>query len=150
MIKRFTFIFVTLFIFSLLVSIYQIAKAKQRILETKESILAINPVSLPPSEIEKNQFHFVWEIDAPPSFKANQTTVFYSYQSSSSALLKTDSPEAVGYPEKSSDYDQGPFFLPARFDANLTFGKPGRVFYRLYARVNGNHLWTEEKSFLIK
>lgn len=150
MIKRLSIFFVVFFVFSLVVSLYQISKAKQRIRDTKESVLAINPVKLPDSEIVGNKFDFVWDIDAPPSFKANQTSVFYSYSSSSSALLKTDSPEAVGYQEKSTDYDQGPFYLPNRFSSTLTFGKPGTIYYRLYARINGNHLWTEERSFKVK
>lgn len=91
-----------------------------------------------------------WTVDTNASFKAKSITLFYSRQSTPSALLKTDSPEAVGYTNFTTGFLKGEFFLPYTFDTTLTFDMPQTIYYRAYAKVNGENLWTPEYQLLVK
>ncbi len=129
---------------------YNYALAQRRLLgarQTQFSIELINP------QIEVNAgdpSRFVWKISAPESFSAASTGIYYSYDSTPSALMKDDSPVAVNYANFTFDYATGEFRLPDTFDLNLTFDKKGIVYFRAYAKVDRDHLWTSEHQLIVK
>jgi len=91
----------------------------------------------------------MWSVQAPPDLKTDFTTIYYGQESSPSALTKFDSPQAVNYPYRLEEYTNGSFKLPDTFDAHITFDKPGIIYFRSYAKVGRDHLWSEEKSITV-
>lgn len=91
---------------------------------------------------------FNWTIQAPNTSFTSFTTIYYSPISSPSALTVKDSPQAVGYAYNLTDYINGNFSLPDTFSAAASFLK-GNIFYRAYAQVNNQHLWSKEIKLTI-
>lgn len=92
---------------------------------------------------------FVWDIDATSDRFATETNIYWGPTSSPSALSKHDSPEAVKYPNKTTDYINGKFFLPSKFDAKVSYPSPGKYWYRAYAKINGEHMWSPEYQIIV-
>lgn len=120
-------------------------QARNTFTSTKNSVLSINMQSFPASVKYSSAANFSWNISSTKDFKTNFTTIFYGYTSTPSALTIKDSPSAVGYPYLVSDYLSGTYSLPDAFNANVIFNKFGRVWFRAYAKVGEDHLWSEEK-----
>jgi hypothetical protein len=99
----------------------------------------------PPLDASANQpVDFTWNVQAPDTATTTLTTIYYGHVSSPSALTTSNSPQAVGYPYSLPDYSTGNYFLPDTFSASTSFFK-GNIFYRAYAKVGNQHLWSEEK-----
>jgi hypothetical protein len=135
-------------VFCLLVG-YNYLVAQKKISETRESPLGIYLQSYPEKVVAGQTGSFIWNIDSSPDLLTPQTTIYWGYIASPSALTQKDSPEAVGYPYHQDDYFQGSYRLPDTFDLSIKFDKPGKVYLRAYAKVGSNHLWTEERSIEI-
>lgn len=133
-----------LFVFSSLIY-FNYSKAQKALQNTKNSVVTIKFINFPTTAPVGSLVNFSWRIEAPNEFQTSYTTIFYGPVSTPSALTKQDSPEAVGYPNKVMDYIGSSFFLPDTFNLNLTFPHPGKIWYRGYAKVREDHLWTEEK-----
>lgn len=108
------------------------------------NITVINPS---PTSSDNNP-QISWRIFTPSSY-TQTTSIFYDYESSPSALLTTDSPQAAGYQFQTTDYIKGSFPLPATFISNLNLPHSGTIYYRAYTFLNDQHLWTPEFSILI-
>lgn len=129
---------------------YNYLKA-QKNLENQVSTPQITQLVSYPQELRVGEpGNFVWQVSASPDQKARSTAIFYNYDSTPSALTIKDSPSAPGYKFSTPDYKEGFFFLPDNFDVNITFTTPGRVWFRSYANILGEHLWSEEKYLDIK
>lgn len=141
---------ILLLIFAFLGLVYFNTIKNRQALVGPQTSLEIDLAS-PPTQAQVNTpVPFSWQVDTNSSFKLQSTTIYYGRQSSPSALLKTDSPDAVGYTNHSQGYLKGEFFLPYTFDTKLTFDQPQTLYYRAYARVNNDHLWTPEYQILVK
>ena len=140
-----TIFFVASFVIFLSLVYFNYSKAQTAIRQTQPSPLSISLVSIPERVKEGNSGSFIWSINASTDLNTSFTTIYWGYVSTPSALTKTDSPLAVGYSNYIPDYTKGVFKLPGSFDLSLPFTKAGRVFFRAYAHVKNNHLWTEEK-----
>lgn len=125
---------------------YNYLVAQKKIRETKPSPLGITLVSYPETVISGKMGSFIWNVDSSPDVSTSKTTIYWGYDASPSALTQKDSPEAVGYPYHLEDYFHGIFALPDTFDLNLRFNQSGKVYFRAYAKVGDNHLWTDEKT----
>lgn len=125
--------------------LFNYLKAQSAIKDTKPAPLAIELVSFPEKILAGSAGTFIWSISASPDLSTPYTTIYWGYESSPSALTKTDSPDAVRYPNSEEDYAHGNFRLPDTFDVNVVFNKPGKIWFRAYANVRGEHLWSEEK-----
>lgn len=126
-------------------------QAQKNLKATKTSVLDIIFVGDPISSTSVNTpINVKWRVTAPNSFTTPTTTIYWGYDSSPSALTKFDSPLAVGYPNAAPDYIGGRFTLPDNFDLNLSFPKVGTVFYRAFAQVGNNYLWTPERTIVVK
>ncbi len=147
--KNFT-IFLFSFLFFLSLVFYNYLIAQKKIHDTKAAPLGIELVSYPQEIAAGGTGTFIWHVNASPDQNTSQTTIFYGYSASPSALLAVDSPEAVSYPHFQDGYTEGVFSLPDTFDLGIKFEKPGTVFFRAYAKVGENHLWTDEKTLLIR
>ena len=136
-----------LLIFILLILFNQ-KKAQKAILSSKiprYKIILVNP----PAKTSANQLvEFTWNVEAPDTATTPTTTIYYSPVSSPSALTIKDSPEAVGYSYHLTDYINGSFSLPDIFSARTSFLK-GIIFYRAYAKVGSQHLWSEELKLTV-
>jgi hypothetical protein len=128
---------------------YNYLVAQRRIRETRPSPLEITLESYPETVISGKNGAFIWNIDSSPDLSTNKTTIYWGYNASPSALTQNDSPEAVGYSYHQDDYFNGIFKLPDTFDLNIKFTEPGKIYFRAYAKVGDNHLWTEEKAINI-
>lgn len=147
--KEIIFIVLSLFIFLSLVY-YNYLRAQQQISQVRETQFQI-ALTRKPEVVAKNvPVTLEWQVTAPESFAASQTILYWGYDSTPSALVKTDNPDAVRYPFSTPDYSQGYFRLPDHFDVNITFPKTGKVYYRAYARIGNDNLWTAEQSLIVQ
>lgn len=128
---------------------YNYFVAQRNIQNTQASPLSVSLASYPDSVSVGHNSTFIWDVDAPPDLSTPHTAIFWGYTASPSALTKLDSPEAVGYPFRQDDYWQGSFKLPDTFTVSIKFEKPGVVYFRAYAKVGNEHLWSEEKSLVV-
>ncbi len=125
---------------------YNYLIAQKKIKETRPAPLSIFLGSYPEIVELGQSGSFIWNIDSSPDLFTPRTTIYYGYTASPSALTTLDSPEAVGYAFHLSDYYDGIFRLPDTFEQSINFVKPGKIFFRAYAKVGNNHLWTDEKQ----
>jgi hypothetical protein len=129
---------------------FNYAGAQSAIKATKPAPLSIDLVSFPESIQMGKIGTFIWRVDASSDLSASFTTIYWGNVSTPSALTVLDSPEAVGYPNSQIDYAKGVFKLPDTFGVNILFAKPGKVWFRAYAKIRGQHLWSEEKSLEVE
>jgi len=125
---------------------YNYLLAQKKIKETRPAPLSITLESYPEIVSLGQSGSFTWKVDSSPDLSTPRTTIYYGYTATPSALTTLDSPEAVDYGNSVSDYYVGTFRLPDTFEQSIIFKKTGRIFFRAYAKVGDNHLWTEEKS----
>lgn len=128
---------------------YNYFLAQKQLAKTSPTRLSVELIALPAETTVRTPTRLSWHIEGPDNFFAEKTTLFWSYDSSPSALARTDSPEAVRYTNFLSDYTEGLFRLPDDFDVNLSFPKAGLVYLRAYAKVGDNHLWTPEAKIIV-
>ena len=138
------------FLFLLVLVYYNYSLAQKRLREARQTQFSIDLTEFPTGTSAGQSNHFAWRVDAPESFSAVKTGIYYSYDSTPSALMKGDSPEAVNYANFTFDYAAGLFQLPDTFDLDLSFNQKGVVYFRAYAQVDHDHLWTAEKQLTIK
>lgn len=125
-------------------------KAQEAMKSRQESPLSVEITSYPKVIRAGEIGNFVWRVVSAPDLSTSHTAIYWGYESSPSALTKSDSPQAVGYPDFTPDYTSGLFLLPGTFDHNIRLDKPGKVFFRAYARVGGEHLWSAEGSLIVE
>ena len=133
----------------LILVIYNYLAAQKAIRNTQPSVLQTDMVSYPESVIVGSKPIFIWNVQTPNDLTTSFTTIYWSYTSSPSALTVNDSPSAVKYANHTSDYLSGIFKLPDNFNSQLTVEKPGRIFFRSYAKVGDQNLWSKEYSFTV-
>lgn len=150
MIKRLSLYFLIFLSAVVALVYYNYTKAQENLRQAKPSLLAIELGEIPSETTVNTPVKFVWEVDASEDFTAVTTGIYYGYDSTPSATTKFDSPKALAYPDYTYDYLSGRFKLPDTFDANLSFPKPGTVYYRAYALVGADHLWTGEGNITVK
>jgi len=127
----------------LLLILFNQKKAQKEISLSKKPQYKITLINPPKKAVPGEPIEFVWDIEAPNTATTSLTTIYYGPLSSPSALTTKDSPQAVGYPNKLTDYLNGHFSLPDTFSASTSFLK-GSIFYRAYAKVGNQHLWSKE------
>lgn len=136
-----------IFVVFILVSIYYNYKSAQKaISETKASVLTTDLVTYPESIVSGKTGYFVWMVNTPNDLIATNTTIYWGYESTPSAVTVNDPPSSLGYPSMTSDYLHGQFKLPDDFDSQITFDQPGTVYFRSYAKVGDQNLWSKEYS----
>lgn len=145
--KLTTFFF--LFIIFLLLIFFNLSKAQQDIASSTTPQYNTTLLNSPTIGLANNPVNFTWNVVAPNTANTTLTTIYYGHVSTPSALTKKDSPQAVGYPYALSDYINGTFFLPDTFSASTSFLK-GIVYYRAYALVGNQHLWSSETKLVIQ
>ncbi|KKT29845.1 MAG: hypothetical protein UW41_C0014G0012 [Candidatus Collierbacteria bacterium GW2011_GWC2_44_18] len=146
--KTFLYILVGLGTFFSLVY-FNYFQAQKAIKNTHSSPLSVELVSYPELLSVDSKGTFLWQVESSPDLFTTFTTIYWSYQSSSSALTKLDSPQAVAYPFSLPDYIGGRYRLPNDFNLSIKFNKLGKIFFRAYAKIGSEHLWSDEKSLEI-
>lgn len=129
---------------------YNYSLAQKAIRNTKPSPLTIEIISFSKIIKAKEKSNFIWQINSSPDLSTTFTTIYWGYESTPSALTKLDSPAAVAYSYSVPDYTAGSFQLPEKFDVNILFPRPGQVWFRAYANIRGEHLWSSEKSIQVE
>jgi hypothetical protein len=142
-------IFFFLFTIFLLLIFFNLTKAQQDIASSKTPQYTTTLLDSPTLTSINKPVNFSWNVVAPNTANTTLTTIYYGFVSTPSALTIKDSPQAVGYPQSLSDYQNGRFFLPDTFSASTSFLK-GTVYYRAYALVGNQHLWSPETKLVIK
>lgn len=144
------FVYSVIFLVCVVVLVFYNYQRQQRNLrQTRQTQFAIAFGKIPESLIVNEPANFSWQVSAPESFSTTSTGIYWNYESSPSALSKFDSPKAVGYPNFTEDYSAGLFKLPDTFDLNLKFPRAGIVYFRAYALIDKDYLWTEEKRIMV-
>ncbi len=143
--KSRTILLIALFLSFTVFVCYNYQKARQAIKETKPSRIEISFVNLSKTIKVGDKATISWQVDAPEDFRTQFTGLYYDTVSTPSAVTTTDSPAALSYELFTPDYMNGTFFLPDTFESTISFPKAGKYFIRAYAKVTGNHLWTEER-----
>lgn len=128
---------------------YNYQRQQRNLSQARQTQFVIAFGKTPPAMIVNEPVNFSWQVSAPESFSTTSTGIYWNYESSPSALTKFDSPKAVGYQNFTEDYSAGLFKLPDTFDLNLKFPRTGTVYFRAYAKIDSDYLWTEEKQILI-
>jgi hypothetical protein len=141
--KIIPFSFLSLLTFSFAVW-YNYQQAQKNLKSASPSQFKIEMLEAPQEVQAGKRYPFVWQIDSTGSFSTTATTIYWSSSSSPSALTKTDSPQAVAYERSAPDYLRGNFVLPDKFDLDLSFDRPGPIYYRAYAKIGNDHYWTPE------
>lgn len=143
------FLYLGLLSIFLLLIFFNLKKAQKDIAQSEKPAYGVSLIEPVLYTSIDQQVVFNWSVEAPDTALSPSTTIYYGHVSSPSALMITDSPQAVGYPYKFNDYLIGSFFLPDTFSATANF-LPGTVFYRAYARVGNQHLWSKEVKLVIR
>lgn len=130
--------------------LYNQNQAQKALTETQEAPLGIELFSYPETTKAGNRNTFIWRVNATNDLSTGFTTLYWSANSSPSALTKLDSPSIVGYERFVPDFTSGTFFLPYAFESTIVFDQPQTVYFRAYAKVRDNHLWSEEKKITIQ
>ena len=125
---------------------YNYQKQQTNLRGTRQTQFAIELTKIPDTLKADQPGEFSWRVSAPESFSTVSTGIYWNYESTPSALMKLDSPKAVGYPNYTEDYAAGLFKLPDFFSLNLKFPKAGVVYFRAYAKIDKDYLWTPEKQ----
>ena len=132
----------------LLLILFNLKKAQRDIAQSTQPLYKISLINPTLNASADEPIEFSWDIQAPDTAISPSTTIYYGHVSSPSALTTNDSPQAVGYPYKLTDYLNGSFFLPDTFSTSVNL-LPGTIFYRAYARVGSQHLWSSETKLVI-
>lgn len=149
MIKK-IFVYSTIFLVCVVVLVfYNYQRQQKNLREDRQTQFLIDFDKVPTTMIVNQPANFSWQVIAPESFSTTSTGIYWNYESSPSALTKLDSPKAVGYQNFTEDYAAGLFKLPDFFDLNLKFPRVGTVYFRAYAKIDSDYLWTEEKQIII-
>lgn len=133
----------------LLLILFNQKKAQNEILNSKPPLYKVSLVNPILNTLANQPAEFTWNVEAPNTATTLTTTIYYGSTSSPSALTIKDSPEAVGYSRRLTDYLDGKFFLPDTFSATAKLLK-GTYFYRAYAKVDNQHLWSQEHQLSVK
>jgi hypothetical protein len=144
MIKRLLISISALIVLVLFSVFYNYQQTKRNTKTPTAPTVNISIVNAPQLVVINTPTKFQWQVEAPADLITTDTTLYYDYHSSPSALTVADSPEAVRYSQFAPDYLRGQFPLPDMFTANLSFGKTGTVYLRAYSKVGDRHFWTSE------
>lgn len=112
--------------------------AKESLLATKEAPLSIELVSYPETTRVGNHSTIIWRVNATNDLSTDFSTLYWS-----------NSPSPKSYERHVSDYTSGRFSLPYNFESSLSFDQPQTVYFRAYAKVRDQDLWSEEKQFIV-
>lgn len=146
-------LFLSLLLFTSMIitlAFYNYRLAQNRLAEARSTQFGLELIEAPAATTANTPTKLTWRVSAPESFSAGPTGIYYGYDSTPSAATKLDSPRALAYPNFTPDYVTGAFRLPDTFEVNLAFNRPGKVFFRAYALISGDHVWSEERSVLVK
>jgi len=101
-------------------------------------------IDLPEQPAIGHPFPVSWRVDSSPT-STPFTAIYFDTIATPSALTASDYPDRVGYRYHTTDFTSGTFDLPDTFTAILT--PPPRadtLYLRGYAKINGQHFWTDE------
>ncbi len=144
-------VLITLVIVFFGLSISEFYLSKKQLLTQESQPSPSIAISIYPQQTTANEaLSISWQIKASLNDNTPSTSIYYGYDSTPSAVTKQDGPLALGYPLHTSDYFQGTFPIPATFDVSLSPTSAGKLYFRAYAFVKGEHLWTPEYSVIIK
>ena len=99
--------------------------------------------------IEGGRATFTWTIDGPPK-TIHKSAVYFGTFSTEAILKKDVAPAETKYTDSVKDFLTGDFVIPIRFIGNTTIAKPGKYYVRVYALVDSNNYWSEERTFTVK
>ncbi len=106
-------------------------------------------IDSPTELMEGAQATFTWTIDGPPK-TIHKSAVYFGLVNNQGLLAKDVAPADTKYTDSVKDFLAGDFVIPIRFIGNATIVKPGKYYVRVYALIDSNNYWSEEKVFTIK
>jgi hypothetical protein len=106
-------------------------------------------VDIPGELMEGGIATFTWIINGTPR-TIHTTAVYYGDKSTPGKLPLSAVPADTGYSQVLKDFLEGDYFVPLRFVGSVSTPTPGTYFARAYALIEGQHYWSEERSFTVK
>lgn len=91
---------------------------------------------------------FTWTIDGP-STTFHKSVVYFGTMSNEGILKKDVAPADTKYTDSVKDFLTGDFVIPLRFIGNTTITKSGKYYVRVYALINSNNYWSQERSLIV-
>lgn len=106
-------------------------------------------IDSPTELMEGGQASFTWTIDGPPR-TIHKSAVYFGTMNTQGILTKDVAPADTKYTDSVKDFIAGDFVIPIRFVGNATIAKPGKYYVRVYALIDSNNYWSEERMFTVK
>lgn len=106
-------------------------------------------VDIPLDSTEGNTVPFTWRIEGLPN-TIHTTSVYYGLESSPGNLSKLTKPSDTKYSRNVKDFMNGDYSIPLQFVGSGLLPSPGTYYARIYALINGEHIWSEEVTFSTK
>lgn len=106
-------------------------------------------IDSPTELMEGGQATFAWMIEGPPK-TIHKSVVYFGTTNTQGILTKDVAPADTKYTDSVKDFMQGDFAIPMRFIGNATIAKPGEYYARVYALIDSNNYWSEERVFTVK
>ncbi|GEM_PF-2402431 len=91
---------------------------------------------------------FTWYIQGVPNV-IKSTAVYFGTTNEPETFSTNVSPKETKYTDSTKDFSDGSYRIPLRFIGNTPAQKPGIYYYRVYARINEKHYWSDERSFIV-
>ena len=104
-----------------------------------------SPVEL----MEGGQATFTWTIDGPPK-TIHKSAAYFGTISNGGILTKDVSPAETKYTDSTKEFLNGDFIIPIRFVGNAAISKPGKYFVRVYALIDNENYWSDERIFTVQ
>lgn len=105
-------------------------------------------IDSPTELMEGGQATFTWTIDGPAK-TIHKSAVYFGTESTKGKLTKEASPAETNYTDSVKDFLQGDYLIPIRFVGNATITKAGKYFVRVYALIDNNNYWSDEREFTV-
>lgn len=108
----------------------------------------ISFIDSPKEVTEGGQATFTWTIDGPPK-TIHKSVVYFGTVDTDGILTKDIAPAETKYTDSVKDFIAGDYVIPMRFVGNATIAKPGKYYVRVYALIDGDNYWSEERNFTV-
>lgn len=131
-------------------SVFDFNSLRKTFLQSGPSQDPVISISLPENVAVNQPFDIRWTVDTVTPRFTTGTSIYWSQDSSPSALSKTDKPDVVSYTNNLTDYLNTNIELPAQFVGSLTLSQPGTYYFRAHSLIEGQNYWTPEISLVVK
>ena len=107
-------------------------------------------VRAPKSAASENIVGIDWVVSALNAGTVGHTAVHWGTVSLANETFDAARGPDKTYPNMTTEYLNGVFAIPGKFETNLVLPKSGTVYYRVHAVIDGKNYWSPEESISIE